>query len=751
MDVRNYGLPSSLIAGRLSVTVVQSGEDNCSVSKSTLGVRRQEMGQEKREFVLENDEVRVVFHGEHGGIESLMNKAVQKEIIKCKQYAQLFKIIYPVNGVRSHHFDSKEQEVSDFRLVEDGSQKVLTIVYDRMKSEAGSFEVKVEVEARLALKGDEISLQMRIENSDQGELTQVYFPLISGLREIGDDPEEDTIIIPQAGGNIIRNPLNAFPGSKEPLGFNEWKTVNWASYPGHASMQWMDYSSDSHGLYLSCLNQEGEFLVLWAKKNLWDEKEHLSLSLIKYPYLKANDSWISSEFVVSPHRGDWHTAADKYRDWLEGWMEKAKTPEWLKDSNGFYHFVLRHGDGTMVNEVEEIPEIYREAQGHGVDLLFVCGWYEGGHDWMYPEYVAFDPEGLGKAFEEVHRAGGKLLLYTNGAIYTTGNPDWETQGKRWAVRRWDGSIAFLGGNAPGEVRWEWSPGHYPSFEGSTFALMCPREKEWISKLMEGVENAAKLKADVVLVDVVACISALCFEEKHGHENPSLSWGPGIIGMLKSALEIGKRYNPDLSLCVEGIVDVYTPYVGIYHSRVDGYQPPAESYPEVIRYTMPWVKGITGGFIDMGDTRKLSHYFILGLPMDLEIHTHERGRLSMDSELSEKIKKLNHLRRENSDLLVDGIFKDTVGVSCSHQDIRAKAFVEEESLLLALWQAGESAISTAKIVVDPIRLGAKLANPEGKLLPARKPVELHFDDQGRMAIELPEFHPDEVWLLRIDSR
>lgn len=589
-----------------------------------------------RGIILENRILRLSFNSANGCLESIFNKILAKEFISYKAGCEIFKLIYPVKDLRSNHFDARDQSLSDYRLEDEGEVRVLTLFYNILKSKNESFKVNVEVRCELPGEKDEIVLAMKIRNDDKGEVSQVFFPLVGGLQSLGSDPKEDALLLPWFGGELIKNPYGTLPGKGKGLGFNESDTVRMCYYPGGGAMQWMDYFCESNGLYIACLDKEGQFLVLWMKKNVWDTEEHLSMAMIKYPYLR-NGEWTSPQFMVSPHEGDWHRGANKYRDWFESWSDKITLPKWLRYSNGWFHTMGLLSDGTTMNEIEEIPEIHREAKEHGLDIIFHCGWYKEGHDGRHPDYYPIDVERLKKAYDKVHKDGGHLLLYINGDNYCTSNPMWDTEGEKWAVKRTEGkrgpvvttdgrevylkkygsSPAFWLSNAPGALHWEWSFQHYPSFEGETIAVMCPSCSGWVDKILQAVQTAAKLGADIIILDTIAVIALLCFDEDHDHKTYDSAWGPGFLNIMRRALEIGREINPDFSLCIEGICDIYSPYIGIYHSRIS-------NFPEAFRYTLPWITGITGAFIDMGDFEKLYKSFHLGLPLDVEIYTHARA-------------------------------------------------------------------------------------------------------------------------------
>lgn len=698
-------------------------------------------------FELENNMIKVIFNSNTGCIESVINKRVKKDMLSYKKNSQLFRIVYAIENYRGHHFDSKDQKVDDFSILKNGNKQTIFILYKSLSSGEGIFKLNLTIEVSLEDNSDELIMSIKIVNNDKGEVSQVWFPWIRGFKTIGDNPEKDILVYPGMGGALITNPMSYFSGKGEATGFHEWTrelatTILAKPYPGKSSMQWMNLGCKSHGLYLACLNKEGNFLVPRVQKHLWCEEEHLSLSMVKYPYIKYGGSWESPTYILSPHLGDWHVGADKYRNWLNGWLIKREKSAWAKETNGFYHFILRHQDGTTINNIEDIPNIiFTEAKQHGINLLFVCGWYKSGHDGGYPNYEPNQPEKLKRIFKRIKESEGHILLYFNMRSYNMSNPDYNKEGYRWTVKTHDG--------LPAMESWGWAIPHYPSYELSCFASMCPGAKGWQKKFLEEMMKTLELGAECALFDQLLVVD-LCHDSNHGHKFPESSYGPGSIEMLEKALERGKKINPEFELSMEGLVDIYTPYIAIFHSRVDLTD---YSNPEVFRYTLPWVTGITGGFIDMGLKDKLYQSFLLGLPLDIEIHTHNYGRLSFDPELAREIKRVNMLRDKYKDIFTNGEFRDDVGLEVKNEYLLAKLIKSETSAVLTLWNRNKCSCAT-RLIIDPCKSGFRLVSPKA-----------YFDEDGNtgsdqtlkvrigekeISIDVPEIKADEIALIKLEG-
>ncbi|MBC7333382.1 MAG: hypothetical protein H5T85_02790 [Actinobacteria bacterium] len=685
-----------------------------------------------KNFILENSSVKLSLDRETGSLLELFIKPFHKDLLSFKLKSQFFRIVYALEDCRSHHFDTDEQKISDIKISNSKDRQAITILYDKLRSQKGVFKVIVRITIELKDNSDDFYMWIEVENKDKGEITQVWFPWVRGLTSIGQSPENDILAYPSMGGSLIPNPLSYFPRKGEATGYHEWtrelsRTILAKPYPGRSSMQWMDLCCKDYGIYMACLNKEGEYLVPRVQKHLWDQAEHLSLAMVKYPYIKQGTSWTSPTYILSLHNGDWHVGADKYRQWLETWLTKREKAKWAKETNGFYHLILTHQDGTIINSINDIPEILSEAKAHYINLLFICGWYKGGHNSIrYPDFEPSNPEELAKAIEEVHKAGGHVLLYLNMRSYSMSHPDFKKEGHGWAVKTFDG--------IPLTESWGWAIPHYPSYEAVCFANMCPSSQGWQNKFIEKLKTAASLGADCIIFDQLLVVD-LCHDNHHGHERPDRSYGPGALEMLRRALDEGKKFNPDFELSMEGVVDIYTPYVAIFHSRVDFTD---WSSPELFRYTLPWVTGVTGGLIDIGAREKLYQSYLLGLPLDIEIHTHNYGRISFDPGLSKEIKRVNKLRDRHKDLFVNGEFRDNVGVKVNRGDVIAKIFCGENSMLITLWNRSSKTFEHLRVTINLPKLGFTLCE--------KKHPEAFFEDgltQDRLCIHPSSNNRNEI--------
>src|ERR1039458_1351411 len=72
----------------------------------------------------------------------------------------------------------------------------------------------------------------------------------------------------------------------------------------------------------------------------------LSVSMVKYPFVKTGETWTSEPTIIRLFRGDWHVAARAYRAWADTWIPKPDPPKWLRRMNGWIIPNLKAQNGS---------------------------------------------------------------------------------------------------------------------------------------------------------------------------------------------------------------------------------------------------------------------------------------------------------------------------------------------------------------------------------------------------------------------
>lgn len=565
-------------------------------------------------------------------------------------------------------------------------------------------EMQIGLVVQIALEADQLVWTARIENREKDtgiEVTELWMPWLYGLGHMGMGPEADVLYWPTRGGRRIEAPykrLMAAAGKPaEPSGFGAnpaWLYSDTGepdyrlTYPYPACMQWFTINNGEEGLYVGSHDKTLMTTVLnvadgainrrttvWEpSRALSDAEKVMTASIVKFPFVKAGETWHSEPVVVRLYRGDWHEAARTYRAWAETWMQRPNPPEWVRRTPGWASVTLKGQSGRIRSTYGELPAMMRSAQKMGVSLLKIDGWNKQGFDSYYPEYCADDAmggeAGLKTALAEIKRAGGRSLLYTQGQLIDPASQWYQRGGHRTTAKDiWgyeyretyggSGSGAFMG-----VMRNKW------------FGVACPAAPGWCDQLISQAKMVLGFGAQGVFYDQLGGAPPyLCFSSEHQHKKPSLAVGPWKVNNLRRLREVVKALDPDALLSIELVTDCYAGWVDLIHSEGIGFYSDPESFGEMFRYTFPEVivTNRVQGPEQSDRKRQFGHAFALGLRFE------GVGRVQ-----DPYLNRLIELYNTYADLLLEGRFLDDEGFVCDNNRVSSHAFVAGDRMAVTLW-------------------------------------------------------------------
>ncbi len=671
-----------------------------------------------RVYTLEN-EVLALSIDERGVIISLKNKVTGNEYISVEN-CSAWKLIFKNDICLENPIFSEGQRCevkADARSIQVEYSQLL--YEDRLLDIHLSYSVKFSDESK-----DELRWSIELENDEDIEIVEIWFPLISGFRSLSGDPSQDLLIWPHlAGGKKTKDPLNALGTEKSWNGNVIDPHKMRMLYPGVASMSWFDICNEQEGLYLAsydrtlqstCLNVMKHFEKetfasnkLKVQKFPFEDEEYLSLSLVKYPFIGRGENWKANCYVISLHQGDWHIASQKYRAWADTWMRKAEPPAWIaEDLVGWQIIILKSQYGEIFWRYSDIPGLFAEMKEAGITTFFVWGWHTGGMDNRYPEYE-LDPllggeEEFKRAIEKVKEMGGRVILYTQGRLLDLGTEFYRRIGHHISAK-------CLWGNEYHEF---YPFSHHGTIltesNGKEFAIACPSNPEWLGVLLNQVELVKRLGASGMLFDQLGGTKPyLCFDSSHPHEKPSLAFGPNIVRNWEKIREAVKKPDPEFGVITELTTDVYTQQVDIVHGY--GYGRRYDSSPEIFRYTFP-ERIISCRQIEVGDYEEVNFAFVYGLRFDIAIYALSSS-LSEDPELAKYIKAIADIRRKYKNLLMKGTFVDEDGFEINDDRLLAKGYKASEQMAILIWNPTTEGIEFE--IDSPGYVQGKMVKVEGE--------------------------------------
>ncbi|MDD3927897.1 MAG: DUF6259 domain-containing protein, partial [bacterium] len=420
----------------------------------------------KGNSVLENEKIRLEVDG-RGIIVLLKNKATGNDYIKAFPGGG-WKLIFRNDGCLENPIYADRQQ----GLVTLLSASLLKVEYSSLVTDNGRLNIMLQY--TIELQNDEAYFTFYIRNEEEIEITEAWFPWIKGITALQDNPEDDFLLLPEACGRRMDNPLCTLMDYHSGyMGPDEAGAVYSILYPGGASMQWIELSNGKEGIYMASYDSSFQTTCMSAIAHP-EEETNLSLAFTKYPFIKKGDNWESAPFVLSLHDGSWHAGARKYRSWAEKTWWKCPQPlNWVQDMSGWQRTFLKHQYGEDLQRYSDIPEIHRAADSGDIDALMLLGWWSGGFDNRYPEYE-LEPEAaaeLRSHIDQVHEHGGKIILYTNGRLIDVATDFYRRIGHRISLKDIDG-------NEYREHYKFWGSGTLLKLFGyKSFAVACPEASE----------------------------------------------------------------------------------------------------------------------------------------------------------------------------------------------------------------------------------------------------------------------------------
>jgi hypothetical protein len=580
---------------------------------------------------------------------------------------------------------------------------------------------------------------------------RILFPLLSRLC-IDGDPERNFLARPYIQGELIPNPSQySFSRPNRPQNY-----INVLSYPGWASMPWMDlYAQDAdsaNGLYFASCDPAYQQLDMETVPDA--EAGSIAMGMRTLAFLEPGQQWRSQKFVLALHSGDWHWAADRYRSDSAEWFIEPDVPEWVKYTHGWF------GSGGPNYRFSELPEMLEDARWLGLNYL-QC-WSEmlenvGPEKSRKPYYCFFlpDPERGGESemtegVRSVREQGGHIGFYSN--FWT-----WDADSGR-CLEQWKQDI-------PPDVNipyWQefkhymsvFPDGHMEAgnfLEG--YAGSCPGAEGWRDYLEFWIidKYVKQYGVDAWYLDsfpvTMFGAARVCFSQHHGERSPH-GVGQWLLEFVKN-LRKESEDTVQLAITCESTNDLFMQYnshaLGL--ELIEGITQYPK--PEIYTYTFPHHPIFSGScngagsglkyyYPDVGERGSrqdtLNRVFLMGYRFDILGH-----KLNRDNPDMIYIRDLIALRNSIKDELYNSSFKDEVGLGKLPQNVWAKIFRHDQgqSLTVAFIDRRKSK-DAMSLTVDASRLDvgcmskAMLHTLDGR----QTELKINVRADGVLVIEIP---------------
>lgn len=526
------------------------------------------------------------------------------------------------------------------------------------------------------------------------------------------------------------------------------------------TMQWCAFAGEKDGIYLA--SHDPGFSYKDFSVRYYPDEDIYRFGVRSYHVLFKGERCTLPAVTMKAYKGDWHSAAGIYKNWYEGVVDLNAKPEWLKKSTGWLLTILKQQNDEIMWSYADIRGCLADAAvERGIDVIGLFGWTAGGHDRFYPEYDICPRMGgeaqLRESLKALRERGMRSIIYVNGQLQDMDGTRhwWDETGRRITVINKDGSYNF--------ETWH----KYYDAPARRHGRPCHLTAEWREKMLQLAKMANDLGADGIIFDQLGVGGpAFCYSPGHGHKVPAITFEQDRTSNLAFVQEEMAKINPEFIVMTEGTTDAERNGVDIFHGCTYGtYDPsqkymdartagelPFEIFPEMLKYTHPDIECTQRHPSPVADRMLLNYGTVYGFKHEIEsryaadrkylLEDHipvledygnvlSKPNISMmqtEDAVAQRIysKQVLNLRKKYSDCLLEGTFKDDLGLACDNPSVIAKVFeaVDGSRAAVVVWNTSEESEQSCNITLK----GRKLVctdSPEGPVeWSTIKPQSIH---------------------------
>lgn len=649
--------------------LVREGEDSPKLLGSEISFRAPAV----RFAVLENEKAQFTFDTKTGAPCGIVNRKTRQTVqpvglatdpfeIRLKTPPQEVDGKYPGDPLP----EGVTLSLKDARVlsVETGAKSV--------KTHYALLDGKVLLNTKVTIDETEQTIwTVDVENKSDKNVMWVRYPRLERIK-IGEKSTDDVLAWSRIGGEMI-----PVPSQK-----GEWSL----SYPGRASLSFLDLFDDRGGLYFASYDPDVYAMDIESRPRV--NYDHIDLSMRKRHRIKQGEKY-SWDYAVAPHAGSWHWGADRYREFFHRTFGRPDYPQWLTDCDGWIAASYMHRNLGKTTYEEEYRKGFDAALRYG--YWYVQTWATTGRGACPSYYLPLKELGGAESFTKInkwwHDLGGKVGYYFHGnaigAAHIVGENYWTTPWTEypehlrppswdWYVRnrsygkpdikidkndfvkRYNAAIEY-------ELQKSEKPADRPEFAGmDSYERMTMFEKDW----PEYQTKWAMIYNDEYYADVIYW-DTFAWGGDQSEFNPYMKcFGEGNvtpkrIAFLQGCIDRGRKTNPDYYQLTEGCVDIYG--LTCFH-MISGFT----RHPEVFRYTLPeqivFEGHQNGGWgSHQAAYGRIASAFLYGNKFDMYDHLLA----------STEVRDIVYMRKWFSNWQNSARFMDNLGVTVDSPNVQAK--------------------------------------------------------------------------------
>jgi hypothetical protein len=423
----------------------------------------------------------------------------------------------------------------------------------------------------VALAGEAVQFDCRVRNGSEHKLTEVWYPVLGGLRGLGTaEQQRGTQALVPLGNSVWAQPLFSDFGNTRGETLGVTGAEHSFYYPGSMCMPWVSlyHPELDRALYFAALEETPRVKLIrfnldpgiaetpsggnWPRP---DEVGELPLGLTMnwthVPFTTPGETFTGAAVVLQAHAGDWQWAAKLYRRWFDAHFPVvAPNSMWMRRETAFADLMFLLPEDNINLTFKEIPQWAAGVKARGIKHVMISGWHIGGHDRGYP-YYEIDPrlgswEELEAGIRACHELGVKVSFFGNCQPIDMSTEWFKRELHQYQIQDPYGQPMFI-------VNY-WGMGTLSArsrfFTARSLCEMNPAHPEVRALLVRQFKKLAEIGADGLHLDKFFN-TPMDFNPRLTWTSPDRAHHEGVLQFLDELMTTCTAINPEFSLSYEG--------------------------------------------------------------------------------------------------------------------------------------------------------------------------------------------------------
>jgi hypothetical protein len=561
--------------------------------------------------------------------------------------------------------------------------------YDALRSPRGTFQISAVLRVRPS-PGEGFALRLELVNHTPHVIPQVLFPHLVGLNASG-EPKHETLHL----GRSIKHPHVWMTAPDGAAAFYDLYRRWYFNYGmGEWNLKWYRLGNERRGVAVFSKDLGATIQGLYVERER--TKPRLTASWAHYPHVEPGETWVSPEFIVQPHKGDWRIGLEAYKAYAAPRLPTAPLPKYLRESLGVrsLYFSTYLYDNEPNFFYRDLPRAARDALAHGLKEL-VC-WFL--FDAYFELPMKLNPklgseQDLREAVAACRAMGVNPVAFVScRSLKTSSAPaSWfetDERGNR-RTQAWTYSLDFV-------------PPFNPLYcNRDESAFVCPGSAEYRQAFLAACGTLREFGFTSICYDQLFA-DRLCYVAEHRHKPQDLI--APLYGMVRQAHADGQQVDPDATCSGEFFNDVSQTFQHYNWDWITG----VNSLHDLEPFRLMFPRYRLGLLVDRS-LRWLLEGFVRGLLVNFLPEGGE-GLIGSDPAFSELARLCAVARRRYARFFEEGEYLGTHGFPGPAEIISLYRHGDEWLLILANVSEDQTMIESKKLVPVALTVPATLLAP-----------------------------------------